>query len=147
MPSTEAKDRATLAWLLGSLSIEQFQNDYFERRPLHVSRNVPGFYDEYFSLAEYERVLFGSVITTKDLRPVKDGTEARPETYVTKKTRIRRDQSFRPAKSSSPISFLRSLPTAARSFSTVWTGSHPPSQRCAGNWSVSGAATSSPIST
>lgn len=77
-------DRATVEWLLGSKSIDEFAQQYYERAPLHVVRDRAGFYDRFFSLAELERVIFSTEIAKEGLFATKDGTPAREDSYVRK---------------------------------------------------------------
>jgi|SRR5579884_41213 len=82
MWSSNARERAVLAWLLAPHSIEEFAEKYYERAPLYIPRNEPHRYDRYFTLEEYERVLYGSIVRAKDLGMVKNGVGARIETYA-----------------------------------------------------------------
>ncbi len=77
-----SRDRTTLAYLLAPLSIDEFLNGYAQRSPLHVRRDVEAYYERYFNLSEFERVIFGCKITTDDLRMIKDGTPVREESYI-----------------------------------------------------------------
>lgn len=52
-----------LEWLLQPVTADLFFADYWERRPLTVRRDRPGYYDELLSLDEIDRAL-----TTLDLR-------------------------------------------------------------------------------
>ncbi len=82
MWSSNARDRAVLTWLLAPHSLDDFRQRYYERAPLHISRNEPNRYDRYFTLQEYERILYGSIVRAKDLGLVKDGVSARIDTYA-----------------------------------------------------------------
>ncbi len=75
-------DRSTVEWLLAPVTIEEFASQYYERAPLHIARNIDGFYDRYFSLREAEKLLYSSSLRSGDLRIVKDGTPARVQSYV-----------------------------------------------------------------
>jgi len=87
MWSPSEADRSVVAWMLSPLSIEQFAEQYYEKAPLHIARDDAGFYNRYFSLADLENVLFGNELRTKDVKVVKDGTPARPESYVWEKSK------------------------------------------------------------
>lgn len=52
-----------LEWLIQPVTADRFFEDYWERRPLTVRRDRPGYYDELLSLDEIDRAL-----TTLDLR-------------------------------------------------------------------------------
>lgn len=82
MWSKDERDQETAAWLLQPVSIEEFSRGYYERAPLHVSRDRAGYYAKYFSLAELERVLFGTELGADEILVYKDGTPARRESYV-----------------------------------------------------------------
>lgn len=86
MSSLSAADRARMASLVAPVSIEEFFERYYERAPLHVSRNAPGYYDEHFSMAELERVLYGNQLRYRDIGIVKDGVPARRESYLLPKS-------------------------------------------------------------
>jgi len=79
--SDQPQHRAAFSRLIAPRSIEEFAACY-ERAPLHVSRNEPGRYDPYFSVAEMERVLLGCELHAQDLQIIKDGTAARTQTYT-----------------------------------------------------------------
>jgi ribosomal protein L16 Arg81 hydroxylase len=83
--SAHAADRAKAAWLLSPHSIEEFESEYFERKPLHISRGDAAYYDRYFSLQEFERIMCGCELRSSFVKVVKDGTLARPESYVVAK--------------------------------------------------------------
>ena len=87
MWSANQADRAILAWMLSPISVDDFCEAYYEKAPLHISRKQPGFYDRYFSLADLESVLFGNELHTYDVNLVKDGTPARPESFVMPKSK------------------------------------------------------------
>ncbi|TAM60386.1 hypothetical protein EPN52_05290 [bacterium] len=82
MWSREPNERSVFAWLLSPHTIEEFASWYYERAPLLVSRSSPDYYRRCFNLTELERVLYGSEVDSEDLRVVKNGTPARPETYL-----------------------------------------------------------------
>ncbi len=75
-------DRATVQKLLTPVTIQEFGERYYERAPLHVARNCSGYYDEYFTLLEAEKLLYSSSLRTADLRIVNDGTPARVQSYA-----------------------------------------------------------------
>lgn len=52
-----------LEWLIQPITADRFFDEYWERRPLTLRRNCPGYYDALLSLDEIDRVL-----TTLDLR-------------------------------------------------------------------------------
>ena len=52
-----------LEWLIQPVTTDLFFDEYWERRPLTLSRNCPGYYDALLSLDEVDRAL-----TTLDLR-------------------------------------------------------------------------------
>ena len=76
--------RPTIEWLLGPHTIDEFARDYYERAPLHVRRNREGFYDEFFSLSELERVILNSEIDKGGVFATKNGSPAREEAYLRK---------------------------------------------------------------
>lgn len=92
MWSDNAADRALIAWLLEPYSIEDFKARHYERAPLHISRNQANRYERYFTLEEYERVLYGSIVRPKDLGMVKDGVAARIEAYAEQSKTERNDR-------------------------------------------------------
>ena len=82
MWSSELQDRAAIAWLLAPHSVDEFLQEYYEKKPLHIARNAPGYYNRYFSLSEMERVLYGTGLRTHDLHVFKEGVQVRTETYT-----------------------------------------------------------------
>ncbi len=73
----------TFSGLLAPHSIEEFAEHYFERKPLYIDRGgCDDYFAAFFSLAELERILYGSVLRTKDVRLVREGVQQRPETYT-----------------------------------------------------------------
>lgn len=92
MWSMSAEDRRAMAFLLSPCTVEEFEAGYYEKAPLHVSRNTPGYYDAVFSLAELERVLYGMELRKSDLAIVKDGIPARPDTYLKSKPRTKENE-------------------------------------------------------
>jgi ribosomal protein L16 Arg81 hydroxylase len=92
MWSQDQEDRLTAAWLLQPHSIDEFSRTYYERAPLHVVREKNGYYADYFSLAEFERVLFGTQLVADDVMVCKDGLPARRETYQLRHGRSVKDE-------------------------------------------------------
>lgn len=78
----DSAHRSTLAWMLAPVSVDEFLNGYLERKPLFISRNVPGFYGRYFSLAELDRALHTSRLRPADLQMYRDGTPVRLDLYT-----------------------------------------------------------------
>src|SRR5579875_2465507 len=87
MWSTSEADRAAVARMLSPVSIDEFAERYYEKAPLHVARNDGEYLSEYFSLSDLETVLFGNQLRTQNVKIVKDGTMARPESYVLPKSK------------------------------------------------------------
>lgn len=82
MWSEDRDARSLMAWLLQPHTIEDFANTYYETAPLVVDRGDSEYYKRYFSLREMERILYGTELTPNDLRLFRDGTPARPESYL-----------------------------------------------------------------
>ena len=66
-----------LAWLLQPVSVDRFLSEYFEKQPLHISRNDPAFYASLFTTDDI-RALFerkGVLMLKRDLNicRVEDG--------------------------------------------------------------------------
>ena len=87
MSEQGSSDHRIAEWLLGPYSIEEFTQRYYERAPLHIARNRRGYYREYFSVSELERILFGAKLSGDAVRLNKDGILARRESYVRKNGR------------------------------------------------------------
>src|ERR1700693_166068 len=77
-------ERQIAEWLFQPCPVEEFTQRYYERAPLHIPRNRSGYYREYFSLFELERILFGARLGGDSVRLNKDGILARRESYVRK---------------------------------------------------------------
>ena len=81
MWSENPAHRSAIARLLQPVTVEEFAEKHYERGCVHVSRNIPGFYGEVFSLAELERVIYGVPIAAADVRLCKDGAHVRSESF------------------------------------------------------------------
>lgn len=75
-------ERATINTLIAPVTISEFEERYYEKAPLHVARNVPGYFDRYFTLEDAEKLLYSSSLRMADLRIVNDGVPARPPSYA-----------------------------------------------------------------
>ncbi|ETV71122.1 hypothetical protein H257_13520 [Aphanomyces astaci] len=53
--STKAK--MYFQWLIYPVTVEDFYANYWERKPLHIKRNFPDYYDGWFNRQEIERML------------------------------------------------------------------------------------------
>jgi ribosomal protein L16 Arg81 hydroxylase len=61
--------------LLHPLDPTVFKDEYWESRPLRVERRCPGYYDELFSLKEFDDLLSHSSIRQGDMRVLSQGKE------------------------------------------------------------------------
>ncbi len=84
----------TVSWLLRPHSIDEFAGVYYERAPLHIRRDRTAHYGEFFSLAELERVLYGSELAVGDVLVYRDGLPARRESYLKRETRVHGDDCY-----------------------------------------------------
>jgi ribosomal protein L16 Arg81 hydroxylase len=82
MWSSRAADREIVSWLLAPLTLDDFRESYYERAPLHIARADSAYYDRYFTLREFERIMCGSEIRTTDVKVVRDGTPARVDSFA-----------------------------------------------------------------
>jgi ribosomal protein L16 Arg81 hydroxylase len=79
------------------VTIEEFFERYYERAPLHIPRIDPAYYDRYFTLNEFERIMCGSELRTNDIKVVRDGTPARVETYAKAKKKRKSEEKDGPS--------------------------------------------------
>jgi ribosomal protein L16 Arg81 hydroxylase len=76
-----------LSRLIDPVDAETFRREYWQRRPLYVHRDDPGYFDGLLSLADVDRVLSLSTIRGGDLRVVQEGKEVEVSKLVPDKTR------------------------------------------------------------
>lgn len=68
--------------LVAPHGVEAFLAEHWERAPLHVPRDDPGYYDRLFSMAAFESVVHYSRTVPPDLRVVAEQTELLPSRYL-----------------------------------------------------------------
>jgi ribosomal protein L16 Arg81 hydroxylase len=80
-PATAPTDRSggepvhPLAWLLDPFDLQQFLDEYYEKKPLVVRRQTPGYFRELLSLADLDNVLGTHGIRHPDLNIVSFGKD------------------------------------------------------------------------
>lgn len=67
----------SLAWLLDPLPVDTFLREYWGKKPLHISRDQPGYYSFLFSLAALDEFI-GHSPTNEEIRMAKDNRGAHP---------------------------------------------------------------------
>ncbi len=70
------------ARLIHPMSPDTFFNEYWEQRPLILSRKEPGYYSELFSIKELDSVLFFTRPKPPEIRVVQNQQELLPDKYV-----------------------------------------------------------------
>lgn len=87
MWKSSTSEENVVARLLHPHTIDEFARDYYERKPLYISRNDPSYYRDYFSLAALEDVLYGGEVPGQSVNIFRDGIPARAESYTRKSMR------------------------------------------------------------
>jgi hypothetical protein len=81
---------AALATLLDPVSVATFAADYWERRPLHVARDVPGYFADVFDVADVEDALLAGARDLERFALVRAGHAQAPlEAYAVSNPGIR----------------------------------------------------------
>ncbi len=67
------KSRFTLEQVLRPIEPETFFNEYWEKKPLLLQRNLAGYYDDLFSLRDLDYIISSTDLRFPGVRMVKDG--------------------------------------------------------------------------
>lgn len=88
-PSHDAPVAAppSLEWLLHPVPVETFLSEYWEKKPLHISRNDPGYYSRLFSLEELDE-LIGKWLTNEEIRMARNCQTIFPQDHGKGRTSI-----------------------------------------------------------
>lgn len=80
--------------ILAPISLEAFAAEYYEERPLFVSRNLPHYYDDLVTIEEIDRYLAVAEIPSGDIRLVRSGDELDPQTFATDEGNVDKEKIF-----------------------------------------------------
>jgi uncharacterized RmlC-like cupin family protein len=82
-----ADDGKIVDLLLAPYTLADFQASFYEKSYLHIARNRRDYYREFFSLDEFQRVLYGGDVSLEFVSVIKDGLPARREAIARKNPR------------------------------------------------------------
>ncbi len=75
-------------WLIDPLPTDQFERDYYERRPIHIRRDASRYYAELLSVNDLDTVLGTHAASYPDISLVREGGDVDPSEYTSGGTKI-----------------------------------------------------------
>ena len=69
------------AQIIHPISVEEFFNDYYEKKPLHIVRNNPRYYHTFLSLQEIDSYLQLKQTFAPNVKMAKDGKSISPQLF------------------------------------------------------------------
>ena len=83
------------AKLINPLSLDTFTNEYWEKKPLFLSRNNLHYYQELFSVSDVDKVLHYSKINSPEIRVLENQQELLPAIYIKENNSLNLNQLYK----------------------------------------------------